>query len=232
MDEKQVHFQQYNDDRVEKDHTPKLKVASDKDILKSDADIWREFRSGSEEALVYIYRQYGNKMYNYGCQFTRNKELVRDCIQELFTEIISKRQSLGDTVSIKFYLFKALRRKLLRVLSKDKKYLSSKEGTEHEGFNIQEDPAIKFIHQEFSDHQKGIITKECNKLPCKQREALLLYFYEGMNYKQIAETMGMNRTKSARAIIYRAIDSLSVHLQRYKDLLYPLWPFIFTYQFL
>lgn len=231
MDEDQVHLQQYSG-KVEEHHTPKLKVASDKDVSKSDAAIWREFRNGNEEALVYIYREYANKMYNYGCQFTRNKELVSDSIQELFTEIIHNKKNLGDTVSIKFYLFKALRRKLLRVLRKEKKYLSRNETAEHEGFNILEDTSVKFIYQQFCDYQKAIITKECNKLPCKQREALLLYFYEGMSYKEIAETMGMTRTKSARAIIYRAIDSLSEHLQRYKEFLYPLWPFIFTCQFL
>lgn len=231
MDEDQIHLQQYSG-RVEEHYTHKLKVASDKNISKYDAAIWREFRNGDEEALVYIYREYANKMYNYGCQFTGNKELVSDSIQELFTEIISKKQSLGDTVSIKFYLFKALRRKLLRVLKKEKMFLNRNDAAEHEGFNVLEDASIKFINQEFSDRQKIIITKGCNKLPCKQREALLLYFYEGMSYKEIAETMGMTRTKSARAIIYRAIDSLSVHLQRYKELLYPLWPFIFTCQFL
>ncbi len=38
MDEKQIYFQQYNDS-VEEDNTPTLKVASDKDISKSDAAI-------------------------------------------------------------------------------------------------------------------------------------------------------------------------------------------------
>lgn len=227
MNEKQLHLQSY-DEPIEGGKNTHSERVPEKYGTQTDATLWNAFRKGDEEALVYIYKEYANKLYNYGCQFTTEKELVSDSIQELFTEIISKRHQLGSTHSIKFYLFKALRRKLMRVLKKEKKYLSGNELTEHAGFNILEDTSIKFMYQEFNQQQKAIIASECNKLPPKQKEALLLYFYEGMSYKEIAATTGMSRTKSARALIYRALDSLSVHLQKYKDILYPLWPVLLT----
>ena len=196
-----------------------------------DRSIWRAFKKGEEKALTYIYEQYADKMYNYGCQLCQNQALVRDCIQELFVELISKKTNLGDTDHIKFYLFKSLRRKILRTLKRENLYVSDLDASQHSGFQILEDSSIKFIHQEFQEHQKTIIARECNELPYKQREALLLYFYEGMSYQQIAQTMGMTRTKSARALIYRALDSLSARLRRYKEFLYPLWPALLFYSF-
>lgn len=227
MSENRLHFSQYT---LEESKNSGHDESTVQKVNKTDSEIWSAFRRGDEEALVYIYREYVNKMYNYGCQFTSQKELVSDCIQELFTEIISKRHKLGSTASIKHYLFKSLRRKLLRVLKKEKKYRQAGEISTLEGFNILEDTSVKFIHQEFTDQQKGIISSECNQLPTRQKEALLLYFYEGMSYKEIAETVGMSRTKSARALIYRAIDSLSQRLQKYKDILYPLWPLLLAGQ--
>jgi RNA polymerase sigma factor (sigma-70 family) len=185
---------------------------------KSDPEIWELFRNGNQAALTYIYQSYADKMYNYGCQFTNKHELVSDCIQELFTEIITKRKKLGKAFSIKFYLFKSLRRKLFRTMKKEQKLQKGAS----EGFNILEDASVKFIDQEFSTFQRKIITEECNKLSPRQKEALMLYFYEGLSYKEIALTLEMTRTKSARVLIYRAIDSLSSRLQQYKHLLYPL----------
>ncbi|WPP50348.1 RNA polymerase sigma factor [Catalinimonas niigatensis] len=225
MNEKQVDFRHYGE-RIEGEGNIKPPRLPDNYSRQSEAAIWKAFRNGEEDALVYIYEEYANKMYRYGCQFSPKRELVSDSIQELFTEIISNRHKLGDTSSIKFYLFKSLRRKIFRALKKEKIFISVDEAMKHADFNILEDSSLKFMYQEFSDQQKVIIAAECNKLPAKQKEALLLYFYEGMSYKEIAETIGMSRTKSARALIYRAIDSMSKFLQPYKDVLYPLWPFL------
>ncbi len=203
-----------------------------KRLYQSEVEIWNAFKDGDEGALIYIYQEYANKMYNYGCQFTRQHEWVSDCIQELFTEMISKRHTLGDAPSIKFYLFKALRRKIVRRLKQEEKYIRDEQYLSSENFNILKDTSVKFIDQEFSDQQKEIISKECNKLPPRQKEALLLYFYEGMSYQEIAQIIGMTRTKSARALIYRAMDSLSKHLLPYKSVLYPFWPFLLATPFL
>jgi len=197
---------------------------------KPDSDVWDLFRSGDELALTYIYQSYADKMYNYGCQFTDKHELVSDCIQELFTEIISKRKKLGKTASIKFYLYKSLRRKLFKLLKKENRLRSKLQIRAAEGFNILEDASVKFIDQEFSSFQKKIITEECNLLPVRQKEAIMLYFYEGFSYQEIAQTLGLTRTKSARALVYRSVDSLSVRLKKYKHLLYPLLPLLLTTQ--
>lgn len=197
-----------------------------------DRETWELFRNGDQAALTFIYQSYADKMYNYGCQFTNKHELVSDCIQELFTEIITKRKRLGQAVSIKFYLFKSLRRKLFRAVRKENKQQKRAQHKGSEGFNILEDGSVKFIDQEFSSFQKKIITEECNQLPPRQKEALMLYFYEGLSYNEIAMTLGMTKTKSARVLIYRAIDSLSSRLNKYKHLLYPLLPLLLASRFL
>jgi RNA polymerase sigma-70 factor (ECF subfamily) len=229
--EKEIFSQQeQGDDYVWKEDLRNTAAVSFAD--KSDPEIWELFRNGDQAALTYIYQCYADKMYNYGCQFTDKHELVSDCIQELFTEIITKRKKLGKAVSIKFYLFKSLRRKLFRAIRKESKQQERAHLRASEAFNILEDGSVKFIDQEFSSFQKKIITEECNQLPARQKEALMLYFYEGLGYQEIAKTLGMTKTKSARVLIYRAIDSLSSRLQKYKHLLYPLLPLLLASRFL
>ena len=70
------------------------------------------------------------------------------------------------------------------------------------------------INSQMDSDQQQIIEEKLNELPPLQREALLLYFYEGLKYDQIAELLGI-QVKSTRALIYRSLQSLG-------DLLSPL----------
>ena len=74
----------------------------------SEKQLWQLFKNGSEDAYAFIYHKYFHVLYNYGRQFSDSKEGVKDCIQDLFVEIWDRKENLGDTDSIKFYLFKLL----------------------------------------------------------------------------------------------------------------------------
>lgn len=52
-------------------------------------------------------------LYRYGFQYTKDKALIKDAIQDLFVELRQKRKRLSHTTSIKLYLYKSIRRKIL-----------------------------------------------------------------------------------------------------------------------
>ncbi len=191
---------------------------------KSEEKIWQEFKAGHRGAFTYIYQKYVNELFNYGRQFTTNRDLVKDCIQDLFTHIIRKKDSLGHTDSIKAYLFKSFRRRLVKMISKEKRLGSH---YHDKGFEIEVSPELNFIRDQFSKQKSTLLEKHVNSLPVKQKEAILLYFYEGIPYHEIAEVLGMTKTKSARALLYRAIESLSKQLKPYKDILVSLVMFMY-----
>jgi RNA polymerase sigma-70 factor (ECF subfamily) len=172
----------------------------------SDSQLWDEFLKGSDTALETIYLQYVNVLYNYGRQFSHNDDLVRDAVQELFCELIQSRERLGATTSIKFYLLASIRNKLLRKVKHEDKFQSLQDF----GGDFQIDFACDAdILRDLNLNQSGEMLKEAfEKLPAKQREAILLYFYEDVSYEEIAKIMEMTKVKSARALIYRALDSL------------------------
>lgn len=184
---------------------------------KDESDIWEQFKNGNEYALTYIYRNYSDKLFNYGCQFTTKREIVEDCIQDLFIDLINRKKNLGKVISIKFYLFKSLRYKLLRELKKQGKLALKESFDSDQNFLINVSHEIKLINEQLSKDQKYLIKKYLNQLPPFQREALLLYFYEGLSYQQIADVLQTGKVKSSRALVYRAISSLSNLLVSYKD---------------
>ena len=186
--------------------------------LSNDAELWEEFTSGSDTALATIYNQYAGKLYNYGRQFTSKSELVRDSIQDLFCELIQNRSNLAQTSSIKYYLLACMRNRLMRAIRKDEKYAQIQE-TEYEmsGFNIEFLANNEAFAELFAIDTRQTLDKAFNRLPARQREALMLYFYEGMNYQQITDIMQIGKIKSTRCLIYRAIDSMAALLQCVKN---------------
>ncbi len=190
-------------------------------VGQSESEIWMEFKNGSDSALSYIYRRYIQYLYNYGCQLTRDEALVQDCVQELFVDLIRNRKKLSNVHHIKFYLFTSIRRKILRKLIKERRRNEeSLEPKMVERFEIVSSPEHKMINEQLDKEQHHLLSLACERLTERQREAILLYYYEGFSYKQVAEILGMSKAKSSRVLIYRAIEVLQSHLLKFKDQLF------------
>ena len=95
-------------------------VNKSKDAGLSESRLWVEFLEGSSDAFEHIYESYFDKLYNYGVHLCRDKTLVEDCIQELFLDLWNNRNNINLAKSVKYYLLKSLRRRIIRGLSKRK----------------------------------------------------------------------------------------------------------------
>lgn len=193
-----------------------------------EQQIWMNFLCGDDSALSYVYRSYADTLYNYGRQFAE-AELVQDAIQDTFFDLIKYRGKLGQVQSIKGYLFACLRRKIVKKIKRNKTEIfeSDMEGiakfqvsiAAEEVFMINDDILVKL----------DLLKKACNELSAKQREAIMLYYYEKLSYQEVADIMGMSRVSSARILIYRALDTLKLLLSNVKDEILILFAFL-TYQ--
>ena len=139
-------------------------------------------------------------------------------MQDLFLELIKKQKRLSSTTSIRFYLMKSFRNKVVKSLKdQQKRQLTETEGEKQESlFRVSLSPEAKMINSQMDNDQQRVIEEKMNELPPLQREALLLYFYEGLKYNQIAELLGI-QVKSTRALIYRSLQSLGGLLSPLKN---------------
>ncbi|WP_460541552.1 RNA polymerase sigma factor, partial [Echinicola sediminis] len=178
---------------------------------KNEKSIWEGFTKGDQDCLIYIYRNYANTLFRYGRQFTPRQEFIRDAIQELFYELIERRSKLSKVESIKGYLFVSLKRKILKGIKKEERVKY-----ENEGFSIYVEQEGRSLSPYDEEIDLSLIQQALQKLPVNQREVILLYFYEGLPYKDIALIMGI-KVRSARALAYRALDSLQEELGPHKS---------------
>lgn len=189
--------------------------ASELHLSKKDEKIvWQEFLNGDQTAISYIYRNYAQSLYNFGRQYNKH-EVVLDCIQDLFYDLIRMRKNLKSVNSLKAYLFASLRRKIFRQMQKTKNEIDQSQVEETTSFRIAHLMDNSQINEQLDKENKKIIEEACNQLPARQREIILLYFFEEMSYQDISEVMNFGDVTSARTLVHRAITSLRKKMANY-----------------
>ncbi len=168
--------------------------------------LWDAFRSGCESSFIRIYEIYVSDLFDYGCKFSDDEELVKDAIQDLFVEIRTNRQKLGKTGSIKFYLFKALRRKVVREKNTLLHKVIPLDQITHFELTFSHEQIL--INQQIQEEQVKQLNTALKKMTTRQREMVYYYFFEDLSYEQIKEIMGFSSLKATRTLLYRTIDSL------------------------
>jgi RNA polymerase sigma-70 factor (ECF subfamily) len=175
---------------------------------------WGLMAGGDRDAFLTLYQGHYQALFSYGFSLSSNRELTKDCIQELFLEIWKKRPSLNkDVKNVRSYLFTWLRRKISRELSLLSKHVFS-EGIEEEFPAIQssyEELLIAFQQSEEKKEQLGFALKKLTKM---QLEVIRLKFYENLSYQAIAE----QTSRTPRTIYNLAYEAIR-HLRESMKLL-------------
>lgn len=184
--------------------------------LESEGTHWQSFKNGNAISFEYLYKTYSPGLYNYGAKFTKDKDLIKECIQDLFVSLWIKRSSIGNPEHIRNYLYKSFRHSIFKrafQLQKNEIY----EETENYSFNVVlniEETIIDRENQTKVSEQLGIAM---NKLTSRQKEAIFLRFYEHLSYEEIAEIMGIS-VKASYKLMARSLNYLRENLSK-DDLL-------------
>jgi RNA polymerase sigma factor (sigma-70 family) len=173
----------------------------------SETELWDSFRNGSDAAFACIYRQHAKVLFAYGIKIVRDRTLVEDCMHDLFLELWDRKGFLGHTDSIKLYLLKALKRKILRVLQTSNRFAATEELTETYNFTIEFSHEASLIAHQFTREQELKLKQAVDKLSKNQREIIFLRFYAGLSYEEIASLMGINY-QSVKNLVFRSMKTL------------------------
>ena len=186
----------------------------------TDKQLWKTFRNGQDEVLSFIYRTYVDMLFNFGCQLTSDRELVKDSIQDLFINLKRSKGHNTEITSIKSYLFKSLFR-LINKGNKSFRNLLSVNKLKESDFSISIPIETKLIEGEVITKRINYVKTELNRLSLKQRQAVIHYFYDGLTYGEIAEIMEMKSGDAVRMLIYRGLDKIKEKVIKHKLFLIP-----------
>ena len=177
-----------------------------------EINYWNNIIDGDKEAFLTIYHKHYKSLFYYGFSLTANRELAKDCIQELFLDIWNTRSTLNkDVENVQSYLFTWLRRKISRIQSrsiKEKSYQNSVENNETREYSYEE----LLIAFQQDEELKEQLNRALGTLTKKQLEIVRLKFFDNLSYAAIAKVTSLT-TRTIYNIIHEAIHRLRENMK-------------------
>lgn len=143
--------------------------------------------------------QHADGVYRFVLKNMRNEELSRDVVQDAFTKMWEKADTI-QSGKAKSYLFTTAYHTMIDSIRKEKRNVSENE--------VYGEEASSYTG--YSDLQE-ILDEALKTLPEVQRSAVLLRDYEGYSYKEIGTILELGESQ-VKVYIYRARLSLKKYI--------------------
>lgn len=179
------------------------------DSRKSSSDdlaLWRSIKNGNDLAFSSLYNRYAQQLFNYGMHLCHNRELCKDSIQELFTYLWNRKESLSEIDSVKYYLLKSFRNLLIKSIEKDRKFFVDLDD-KHEQFQPETFVEEEIILKEINFLKREKMNFALSNIPKRQREIIVLRYFNEMNYQEISSLMGIS-VPSAHNLLSKSLQSM------------------------
>ena len=163
------------------------------------------FQAGNMAAFSQLYNLPINVLFNYGLKLTIDKELLKDCIHDIFVKLYTKKDELGTIDNLRSYLFISLKNKLCDELRR-RMYMSDT-AVEEVSISTPTDVEDDYMEEEQRKNEFSLVRRLLDQLSPRQREALTLYYIEEKKYEDICEIMNMNY-QSVRNLMHRGLTKL------------------------
>ena len=163
------------------------------------------FQAGNMAAFSQLYDLHINILFNYGLKLTIDRELLKDCIHDIFVKLYTKKDELGTIDNLRSYLFISLKNKLCDELRK-RMYMSDT-AVEEVSVATPTDVEDDYMEEEQRKNEFSLVRRLLDQLSPRQREALTLYYIEEKKYEDICEIMNMNY-QSVRNLMHRGLTKL------------------------
>lgn len=170
----------------------------------SESELWDSFKSGDKDAFKAIYYKYYMLLYKYGVKTSADTDLAEDCLQDLFLKLWKNRENLGDISSVKSYLYRAYIRLLFEAIKKSRREINLAELDHPQEESSIEETIIQHQNQAAVNQHLHQALKHLTK---RQRQVMLLHYFEGLSYKQIAEILPI-KYQAIRNCVHEGIKIL------------------------
>ena len=153
-------------------------------------------QAGDDQAFDRIYHTYAGRLYRTAYLISGNREDSEDILQETFVKCYLHHKDLKTPEYFEKWLMKIMIRTSWRTVKQRKVNVSSEELLEKEEyaglaqavFEDRQTPAP--LEQVISMEERARIIRAVNHLDIKLRTVIILYYYEELSVKEIADFTG------------------------------------------
>jgi RNA polymerase sigma factor (sigma-70 family) len=187
--------------------------------------LWREMLTGNVTAYEQLINRTYDLLFHYGTKFNSDRELIKDCIQDVFLGIWEKRNALNPEIPPRPYLLASLRRRLHRLASRLRMDCMDYYNESDIVFDLEFSAEYRLIQTEHDRLLASRMTEMLNELPKRQKEAVYLRFYNDMEREEIAMVMDI-QPQSVSNLLQEAMKFIKSHWKAIVSLFWILRFFV------
>ena len=167
--------------------------AVDEDLL-----LWKQMLDGNKAALGTLFDIYAKQLLTYGYRISPS-ELVKDAVQDVFVNIWLRRSALSSDVKVRFYLYRCLRRALLKGISTEE--MNNLRTADPEVWAVSENSAeTDWISSESESRRNNQLSEAMSGLSPREREVISLKYYSDMKIREISALLNLKEQTIANTL--------------------------------
>lgn len=189
-------------------------------MARSDVQLMLDVKAGDEQSFALLLQRYRSPLVNFLYRMVRNREQAEDLAQEVFIRVYRARADYVPSAKFTTWLFRIATNLALNSL-RDTRHQRMELSLDapvtadaEDGDERTLDVADK--HPDIERHlveeaRKEMIKHAIDKLPEKQKAAVLLHKYQELDYGEIAKILSCSES-ALKSLLFRAYETLRVEL--------------------
>ena len=188
----------------------------------SDAEIMLRAKAGDQSAFDYLVQKYRRPMVSFMYRMARNAAAAEDLAQEVFLRVYRSRQTYRAEAKFTAWLYR-IATNLGVNHARDTKH----ERAAQTIYLDQPDPEtgttpdVADMHpgaedEMVKDERMKAIRKHVMALPERQRTAVLMHKYQGLDYKEIGAVLRLSES-ATKSLLFRAYQTLRERLKEFVE---------------
>ena len=167
--------------------------------------------AGDPAAFHELYERHRGSIFRFSYRLSGSVEMAEDITHDCFLGLIRKPENfLPGRASIRTYLFSAARNLWLKQLRNSSRESAMDDIAEDRFIAVGKEPLRRVLDDELSVKVQDAVSS----LPPLQREALVLFEYEGLTLNEIARMVGTD-VGAVKSRLHRARERLRNRLRPY-----------------
>ena len=177
----------------------------------TDEALLKRAGEGDQAAFLELYDRHRQPIFRFAYRLLGEVDIAEDVTHDCFLSLIRKPENFRpERASLRTYLFEATRNLALKHFRTSGRETGLDEMTEEPQLSPRHGPLRKLLDEELAAE----VRKAVFSLPPLQREALVLFEYEGLSLNEIAEITGAD-VGAVKGRLYRARERLKTVLRPY-----------------
>jgi RNA polymerase sigma-70 factor, ECF subfamily len=189
-------------------------------MARTDVQLMLDVKAGDEASFELLLHRYRTPLVNFLYRMVRNREQAEDLAQDVFLRVYRAREDYVPSAKFTTWLFRIATNLALNSV-RDNRYqklevsidapvtVDAEDGDEKPLDVAEKRPNIE--QHLVEEARKNMIRHAIDKLPEKQRAAVLLHKYQELDYSEIAKILSCSES-ALKSLLFRAYESLRVEL--------------------